>query len=39
MFGLALSAWNPPAACQEEPAVSTERSISAVSVQPNLARW
>ncbi len=33
MFGLALSAWKPPAACQEEPAVRTERSIRAMLVE------
>ena len=33
MFGLALSAWKPPAACQDEPAVRIERSMSA-SVGP-----
>ena len=39
MFGSAFSACTPPAACQDYPAVSTERSISSTSVQPNLARW
>ena len=35
----ALIAWNPPAACQDEPAVSSVRSITATSVQPRSARW
>ena len=39
MFGSAFSACTPPAACHDEPAVSTERSTSATSVQPSLARW
>ena len=38
MFGSALSAWNPPAACHELPAVRTERSTNATSVQPCFAR-
>ena len=34
----AFIAWNPPAACQVEPAVSSSRSISATSVMPRSVR-
>ena len=39
MWGSALGVWNPPAACQVEPEVSSERSISTTSLQPYLVRW
>ncbi len=39
MFGSELIVWMTPAACQEEPEVSSERSRSTTSFQPNLARW
>ena len=39
MLGLALRAWKPPAACQDEPAVRTERSTSATSLHPYFVKW
>ena len=33
-----LSVWNPPAACQVDPEVSSERSSSITSDQPSLVR-
>ncbi len=38
MLGSAFKVWKPPAACQVEPDVSSERSIKSTSVQPNLVR-
>jgi hypothetical protein len=35
----ALIAWNPPAACQVDPAVSSRRSSTATSVSPRAVRW
>ena len=39
MLASAAKALVPPAACHEEPAVSSERSKRATSVHPALARW
>src|SRR5471032_2441233 len=39
MLGSELIVWITPAACQEEPEVSSERSKSTTSFQPILARW
>jgi hypothetical protein len=39
MLGSELIVWICPAACQLEPEVSSERSSSTTSFQPNLARW
>ena len=36
MFVSAFSVWKPPAACQVDPEVSSERSISSRSVHPSL---
>ena len=38
MFTSPLSVCMPPAACQVEPEVSSERSISTTSFQPSLVR-
>ena len=35
----ALIAWNPPAACHVDPAVSSSRSIRTTSVRPRSVRW
>src|SRR5690242_11877879 len=39
MLGSELMVWITPAACQEEPEVSSERSSRTTSFQPIFARW
>ena len=39
MLVSAFRVWKPPAACQVEPEVSSERSMSITSLQPSRVRW
>ena len=39
MLGSELMVWICPAACHDEPEVSSSRSSRTASFQPNLARW
>jgi hypothetical protein len=38
MLGSEFIVWKPPAACQVDPEVSSERSIKTTSLHPSLVR-